>query len=296
MYSSKIGASSRKLFVLLSVCCLSLVACGRDPYFIDDFVGQTLGDAHETLKEVDIEISIHDLSGKERSVFSSQNWTILEQDPPTGSEVAKNDTVKFEILKTEELGPDGPLKVRVPNFVGMTVDEASNEAKAAGADIEVFELGSDSSITKWMNQGLIIVSQREEAGSQAIKARPIELTAESPENLYRQFSHEMVRAAGVSKENRGGQSNVRFVADTSDPDELRYLTEQCVDHYLDKADGAFCYGYASQSDYDVRDPDWTPASDEEIWGGMRPCWSTYGGQAVSGPDSRLEVRVVSDPC
>ncbi|RYF48455.1 MAG: hypothetical protein EOO27_35455 [Comamonadaceae bacterium] len=101
-----------------------------------------------------------------------------------------------------------------------------------------------------------------------------------------QFSETMVRAQGITKENKGGQSNIRFVAGTDSVEALGDLTEQCIDHFLEKTKAAYCYAYGSDVDYDHKTFDWTPEFDQSEYGGSRPCWIFYGGQPLSGPGDR----------
>lgn len=102
------------------------------------------------------------------------------------------------------------------------------------------------------------------------------------------FDSAMVRTESVTKENKGGQTNIRFVAGTDSYDDIVSLTNQCVDYYLDETEAAYCYGYGSQKDFDLTAFDWTPESDAEIFGAGRPCWVMYSGQPIAGPDSRTE--------
>ncbi|GAB2935830.1 hypothetical protein GCM10027047_35650 [Rhodococcus aerolatus] len=107
------------------------------------------------------------------------------------------------------------------------------------------------------------------------------------------FSTGMVRARGVSKENKGGQSNVRFVAESRDAQELEQLALACVAEFVKQTKAAFCYAYGTQADYDVTEPDWTPEFDESEYGGSRPCWVAYAGQALA--DSSPSVVVPPSP-
>ncbi|WP_144377038.1 hypothetical protein [Rhodococcus pyridinivorans] len=115
------------------------------------------------------------------------------------------------------------------------------------------------------------------------------------------FTESMVRAHGVTKDDQGGQSNVRFVAGTEDPKRIEDLRHQCVQHYLETTKSAYCYGYANDADYDLTTVEWTPDFDESIYGQGRPCWITYGGQPIAGPPgtettkSALEYRTQRCP-
>lgn len=102
------------------------------------------------------------------------------------------------------------------------------------------------------------------------------------------FDSAMVRTESVTKENKGGQTNIRFVAGTDSYDDIVSLTNQCVDHYLAETEAAYCYGYGSQQDFDLTAFDWTRESDSDVFGSGRPCWVMYSGQPIAGPDSRTE--------
>lgn len=126
-----------------------------------------------------------------------------------------------------------------------------------------------------------------------------ETMAEQPGPLT--FTESMVRAHGVTKDDQGGQANVRFVAGTEDPERIEDLRRQCVQHYLETTKSAYCYGYANDTDYAVTTVEWTPEFDESIYGQGRPCWITYGGQPIAGPPgsetmkSALEYRTQGCP-
>ncbi|WP_155290321.1 hypothetical protein [Rhodococcoides fascians] len=118
--------------------------------------------------------------------------------------------------------------------------------------------------------------------------RPAVSDSPSPDVGDVSFDPAMVRTESVTKENKGGQTNIRFVANTNSYDDIVSLTNQCVDYYLDETVAAYCYGYGSQEDFDLTAFDWTPASDDEIFGSGRPCWVMYSGQPIAGPEGRTE--------
>lgn len=103
------------------------------------------------------------------------------------------------------------------------------------------------------------------------------------------FDRSMVRTESVTKENKGGQTNIRFVADNVDYEDILALTDQCVDEYLSETTAAYCYGYANSADFDVTAFDWTPESDQDIYGTGRPCWVMYSGQPLTGVDGRTDT-------
>lgn len=90
----------------------------------------------------------------------------------------------------------------------------------------------------------------------------------------------MVRARGVTKEKKGGQSNVRFVADSQDVKVIERLALECVKHFTRETKAAYCYAYGTQADYDVKTPEWTPDWDDGEYGEYRPCWVTQAGQSL----------------
>jgi|GEM_PF-5049766 len=194
------------------------------------------------------------------------------------------------------------------DFNGMTLEEADTKLEQVELHAEV-EDRSGKNRQVWAAENWTVLDQEPDPGTEMgedarivfgiLKTheigqddKPSALVIEEPI----EFSEEMVRASGVTKQHKGGQSNIRFVAGTSDPDELRQLTDQCVDFYLTKTRAAYCYSYETQADFDQKDPSWTAESDQDIWGGARPCWSSYGGQPLNGPDSRDITTVGPKSC
>lgn len=127
-------------------------------------------------------------------------------------------------------------------------------------------------------------------------AGPSEMST-SPESTANEagptFDRSMVRTESVTKEAKGGQSNIRFVADTVDYEDIVSLTDQCVKSYLADTSAAYCYGYANSADYDITAFDWTPESDQDIYGTGRPCWIMYSGQPVAGADGRTDTSAIA---
>ncbi|WP_348542352.1 PASTA domain-containing protein [Dietzia kunjamensis] len=194
------------------------------------------------------------------------------------------------------------------DFNGMTLKEADTKLEQVELHAKV-EDRSGKNRQVWAPENWTVLDQKPDPGTEVGDDSPIAFGILKTEELGQndepsapvidapvEFSEEMVRASGVTKQHKGGQSNVRFVAGTSDPDELRQLTDQCVDFYLNKTRAAYCYGYETQADFGQKDPSWTAESDRDIWGGARPCWSSYGGQPLNGPDSRQITTVGPKSC
>lgn len=194
------------------------------------------------------------------------------------------------------------------DFDGMTLKEADTKLEEVELHAEV-EDRSGTNRQVWAPENWTVLDQEPGPGTEVgddfpivfgiLKTDELGQNDEPPEPVIDdpvEFSEEMVQASGVTKQHKGGQSNVRFVAGTSDPDELRQLTDQCVDFYLTKTRAAYCYGYETQADFDQKGPSWTAESDQDIWGGARPCWSSHGGQPLNGPDSRDTTIVGPKPC
>lgn len=104
----------------------------------------------------------------------------------------------------------------------------------------------------------------------------------------------MVRAHGVNKENKGGQSNVRFVGNVTDFEALKHLTLDCVKRFTRDTKAAFCYGYGTDVDYAVKSADWTPEADTSAFGGARPCWVVYAGQAIADTEPAIIGTLTAD--
>ncbi|MDL9944592.1 hypothetical protein QSJ19_03125 [Gordonia sp. ABSL11-1] len=123
--------------------------------------------------------------------------------------------------------------------------------------------------------------------SPSATAPPAASAAQSP---VLTFNPAMVRAQGVTKEAKGGQSNVRFVAGSRDAKQIGQLALDCVRHFTKQTEAAYCYAYGTEADYAVKTPDWTPEFDETIYGGSRPCWVAQGGQSLNDHEPALMVE------
>lgn len=157
--------------------------------------------------------------------------------------------------------------------VGMTISLA-----ACGGDDQEPSTADSSSEATSSTAG--VGASTAAASSTSTKRQPPEV----------HFAPSMVRAHGVSKKNKGGQSDVRFVAGSTDPAVIKRLALECVEHFTQETKAAFCYAYGTQVDYDTKTPDWTPAFDKSGFGGSRPCWVAQAGQALNWDEPEIPVE------
>lgn len=146
-------------------------------------------------------------------------------------------------------------------------------------------------------------SQYQSLGSAAssstagVASRPVvagsSKTPPSSRSVPARFTPSMVRAYGVTKQNKGGQSNVRFVANSTSARDIEQMSKECVKHFARQTKAAYCYAYGTQADYEITTPDWTPEFDQSIYGGSRPCWIAQAGQSLNDADRHDGPSVVA---
>jgi serine/threonine-protein kinase len=103
-----------------------VVSNGKPTVALRDVTGYTVADAGKDLKSDGLQVhQIHrfDASAKD---------TVLSQSPSPGSKVRKGSAVTLVVS-------DGPAPIKVPNLVGMTMDEAQAVAAKNGFTISVTE-------------------------------------------------------------------------------------------------------------------------------------------------------------
>ena len=105
----------------------------------------------------------------------------------------------------------------------------------------------------------------------------------------------MVRAHGVTKQNKGGQSNIRFVANSTSARSVERMATECVRYFAKQTKAAYCYAYGTQADYDLKAPGWTPEFDESAFGGSRPCWVVQAGLSLNDVDRHDEPSITAGP-
>lgn len=93
---------------------------------VPDVTGLSVDDATDTLADEGLKVKV-----KPGRVHSPEDeGDVAVQSPEEGAEAAEGDTVTLTIS-------DGPRMVDVPDVVGMDVDDAEDELKAAGFDVKV---------------------------------------------------------------------------------------------------------------------------------------------------------------
>lgn len=129
------GYGVRVRIVLIAVLAAGIIACdGSEPVEAPDLVGLTLEEARD--QAGDFELEEIDASGQDRSVWSTSNWTVAEQDPEAGTPVERRSTVTVQLVNVR----DGPVDE------GDEADEESVEDQTDDpADASEDDAGSPSS-------------------------------------------------------------------------------------------------------------------------------------------------------
>lgn len=124
---------------------------------VPDFIGMTLQEAQESADANRVAL----LSTQEYS-NTIEEGRIISQDVMKGTEVRVKEKVQVVVSKGAEL-------VEVPDFVGMTIDEAKEAAERAGVELDITEENSES-----VDAG-VVISQKEDGGTSVEKGSEIKI-------------------------------------------------------------------------------------------------------------------------
>ncbi|MFD9663503.1 PASTA domain-containing protein [Rhodococcus sp. NPDC059968] len=238
---------------------------------VPNVAGQNLSEAMDLLASTGLQVETIDASGNDRTVIVESNWQVVTQSIVAGDRVGDRKEIVLGVLKHDEIPVSTPAEQSEP------------------------EVSAIAPTTTAIPTTTTAIPTTTTAIPTTTTAIPTTTTAiPTTTDPAPRFSGSMVRARGVTREHLGGQSNVRFVAGTDDINQIKDLTEQCIDYFLKSTRAAYCYGYGNDADFEVKTPDWTPEFDSTAFGGSRPCWITFGGQPPAGPDSRKPTQVTEE--
>lgn len=141
-----------------------------------DVVGMRADRAEETLAEAGLGVNLKSDDG--RTVILLSNWTVVNQDPSSGTEVAAGDTVTLIVHKDEEDEPeerssDSNEAVYMPDLVGMQCDDAKKALKKIDVD---FEIVSDNGKSVIKASNWTVIRQEPSAGTKIEKGETVVLT------------------------------------------------------------------------------------------------------------------------
>jgi eukaryotic-like serine/threonine-protein kinase len=132
-----------------------LVSSGPEQVEVPNVVGQDKGTAHSNLKQGNLRYN-------DSLQFSDQpEGTVIAQSPAGGGMANKDSQVKLTVSK-------GPDTAAVPDMSGLTEEDATNQLKAAGFQVQAKEL----TVTDPAQEGLV-VRQRPAVGTQLKKGRTV---------------------------------------------------------------------------------------------------------------------------
>lgn len=168
------------------------VSKGTGRVEVPDVVGQTADDAGANLRKAGLEAKVFDVPSAE------PEGTVVAQNPPSGSELGKGDTVRINVSTGEgaattptDTGTEtdttaapppppagGSTTVAVPAAVGKPVRAAQRQVRAAGLTVRIDYVAS----TRPAN---VVVSQNPAAGRDARRGSTVLLRVSSGPNAAR---------------------------------------------------------------------------------------------------------------
>ncbi|WP_125264106.1 Stk1 family PASTA domain-containing Ser/Thr kinase [Streptomyces alboflavus] len=104
---------------------VALVVSKGRPVEVPDVTGDAEGDARAELEDAGLKVRI----APERVTSDEDKGTVVKQSPSGEKTIAEGDTVELTISK-------GPPLVEVPDVEGMSVDDAKDELKEAGFEVD----------------------------------------------------------------------------------------------------------------------------------------------------------------
>lgn len=141
-----------------------------------DVVGMRADRAEEALAEAGLGVNLKSDDGK--TVILLSNWTVISQDPSSGTEVAAGDTVtlivhKDEVEEPEARSSDPDEAVYMPDLVGMQCDDAKKALRKIDVD---FEVVSDNGKSVIRASNWTVIQQEPSAGTKVEKGETVVLT------------------------------------------------------------------------------------------------------------------------
>lgn len=121
---------------------------------VPNVVGQTADDAGANIRKAGLEARVVDVPSAE------PEGTVVAQNPPAGAEVQRGDSVRINVSTGQ--GTQTQAGTLVPDVVGLTEEEATDELEAAGYTVRV----ADEPASEAADSGLVL-RQQPSAGAQA---------------------------------------------------------------------------------------------------------------------------------
>ena len=136
-----------------------VVSRGKDSVFLPDFSGLPLEKAVKELERLGLTANVvpSDEAGKEPN-------TIIKQDPPAGSKVARGAAVTLSVSSSEG-------SFEVPKLVGMTLDDATEAVSKIGGVVVISEVDAPSDVAP-----NTVISQDPEPGTKIERGSKVRIS------------------------------------------------------------------------------------------------------------------------
>ena len=141
---------------------ITLIVSKGPSFIVEDYVGKNINEIQSKLEEIGIEVLVTKVSSDKKV------GTILEQKYLTpGTEIDPNDRtykISFEVA--------GEKEFVMSNYIGMPVQDAANELKDLGAEVETVKLSTES-LTPEELEGIqlnVVIAQTPDSGTYYIQS------------------------------------------------------------------------------------------------------------------------------
>lgn len=184
------------------------VSKGKEMTVLPEFVGETLDDARAMAAEAGIEL-------EETEEYSKdvEAGLIIEQQDPQGSSVEKGSSVKVTVSLGEQT-------VKLPDFVGMTLNDATIQCSTLGITFSTLQENSDT-----VDEN-VIIRQSVKAGTEMTEDTQLYLIVSKGKKTSSAVAASSGSAGGGSGSSGGSGTNEQADSGTSGVNEDEFITEE----------------------------------------------------------------------
>ena len=184
------------------------VSKGKEMTVLPEFVGETLDDARAMAAEAGIEL-------EETEEYSKdvEAGLIIEQQDTQGTSIEKGSSVKITVSLGEQT-------VKLPDFVGMTLNDATIQCSTLGITFSTLQENSDT-----VDEN-VIIRQSVKAGTEMTEDTQLYLIVSKGKKTSSAVAASSGSAGGGSGSSGGSGTNEQADSGTSGVNEDEFITEE----------------------------------------------------------------------
>lgn len=184
------------------------VSKGKEMTVVPEFVGETLEDARAMAAEAGIELEETEEYSKDVAA-----GLIIEQQDTQGTSIEKGSSVKITVSLGEQT-------VKLPDFVGMTLNDATIQCSTLGITFSTLQENSDT-----VDEN-VIIRQSVKAGTEMTEDTQLYLIVSKGKKTSSSVAASSGSAGGGSGSSGGSGTNEQADSGTSSVNEDEFITEE----------------------------------------------------------------------